>query len=65
MKVMLDLNVLLDVLQWREPHYFDSAAVLSLAVESGCDYIVTRNISDFVQSPVPALQPADLLGIIK
>jgi len=32
MKVMLDLNVLLDVLQRREPHYTDSAAVLSLAL---------------------------------
>jgi|GEM_PF-6733615 len=33
MKVMLDLNVLLDVLQRHEPHYPDSAAVLSLALE--------------------------------
>ena len=29
MKVLLDLNVLLDVLQRREPHYAASAAVLS------------------------------------
>ena len=31
MKVLLDLNVLLDVLQNRAPHYHDSAKVLSLA----------------------------------
>lgn len=33
MKVMLDLNVLLDVVQRREPFYAASAAVLSKAVE--------------------------------
>jgi hypothetical protein len=33
MKVMLDLNVLLDVVQRREPFYAASAAVLSRFVE--------------------------------
>ena len=33
MKVMLDLNVLLDVAQRREPFYAASAAVLSQAIE--------------------------------
>ena len=33
MKVMIDLNVLLDVAQRREPFYAASAAVLSQAVE--------------------------------
>jgi predicted nucleic acid-binding protein len=39
MKVMLDLNVLLDVVQRREPFYSASAAVLSRAVDGpieGC-----------------------------
>jgi len=31
MRVLLDLNVLLDVVQNRAPHYEDSAKVLSLA----------------------------------
>lgn len=31
MKVLLDLNVLLDVVQNRVPHYHESAQVLSLA----------------------------------
>ena len=31
MKVLLDLNVLLDVIQNRQPHYADSARVLSAA----------------------------------
>ena len=30
MKILLDINVLLDVIQRREPHYEASAAVLSL-----------------------------------
>lgn len=33
MRVMLDLNVLLDVVQRREPFYAASAAVLSQAIE--------------------------------
>jgi len=135
MKVMLDLNVLLDVLQRREPHYPDSAAVLSLALEhkiqaclpshaittvhylvgkavgkakadaaidwllahfevsaadkqaftrpqfcagrfedavvaalalaSGCDEGVTRNIGDFARSPIPALLPVDVLILLQ
>jgi predicted nucleic acid-binding protein len=132
MKVLLDLNVLLDVVQNRVPHYHDSAKVLSLArlgeiqavlpvhafttlyyilakaagkskaeqtvdwllahfdvavadkavllrarqlpladfedavvaslAQAGqCDHVVTRNVADFVGSPVPALTPADFL----
>ena len=133
MKVLLDLNVLLDVVQNRSPYYHDSARVLSLAriakidallpvhafttlyyilakaagkpkagqtvdwllahfevaaadkavlrrarqiplvdfedavvaslAEAGrCDYIVTRNVPDFANSPVPAFTPADFLA---
>ena len=61
MKVLLDLNVLLDVVQNRVPHYHDSAKVLSLAQAGQCDHVVTWNVSDFVGSPVPALTPADFL----
>ena len=130
MKVMLDLNVLLDVAQRREPFYAASAAVLSQAVEgstvaclpghalttlhyivaknagqepagvlvdwvlahleivpqdrvqfirarslrfndfedaalasaaeaAGCDLIVTRNVADFISSPVPSVTPEE------
>ena len=133
MKVLLDLNVLLDVVQNRAPHYHDSAKVLSLArlgeiqailpvhtfttlyyilakaagkskaeqtvdwllahfevaiadkavlrrarqlpladfedavvaslAQAGqCDHVVTRNVSDFAGSPVPALTPTDFLS---
>lgn len=135
MKVALDLNVVLDVVQNRQPHYQDSADVLSrarigdiaavlpshavttlyyvLAKAAGkpkadqtvdwllthfdvgvadkavfrrarhfsladfedavvasvaeathCDYVVTRNVSDFAGSPVPALSPTDFLAVL-
>jgi len=31
------------------------------AAEAGADLIVTRNVKDFKNSPVPALTPADFL----
>lgn len=37
MKVMFDLNVMLDVVQRREPHYAASAAALSKVVEGGLE----------------------------
>lgn len=132
MKALLDLNVLLDVIQNRQPHYADSALVLSaarsgefealipfhavttifylverandtataqqtvdwllkhfdissvdkdtlvkarglklkdfedavvasIAARDGCDFIVSRNGSDFSGSPVKAIPPTDFL----
>ena len=40
---------------------FEDAAVASLAQAGQCDHVVTRNVSDFVGSPVPALTPTDFL----
>lgn len=37
MTVLVDLNVILDVVQRREPHYTDSAALLSKMVEGDLD----------------------------
>jgi len=39
---LLDVNVILDVLQRRQPFYDDSAAVLAAARQDGADYLVTR-----------------------
>ncbi|GMV93781.1 MAG: hypothetical protein AMXMBFR82_35590 [Candidatus Hydrogenedentota bacterium] len=133
MKVLLDVNVLLDFLQRREPHFEDAASVLdailyknvegvlpahavtiisyflerdlkpqevkntiewllrsfiiaacdfqilTLATAStmsdfedavvavsaktaGCDYVVTRNVADFTESPVKAIDPRTFLN---
>ncbi len=74
MKIMLDVNVLIDYLQKRESHYHYSSlaikAVLqeaaigfipALAESSGCDYIVTRNVPDFKHSPIPAITPEEFI----
>lgn len=112
MRVMIDLNVILDVVQKRLPHYDASAAVLSaarlvqfeayipshavttihylvtkfatnvflrartislsdfedavvasLAEHSSSDYIMTRNIADFRNSPVAAITPEEFLAM--
>jgi len=40
---------------------FEDAVVASIAVKSGCEVIVTRNISDFKNSPVTGLLPEEFL----
>ncbi len=40
---------------------FEDAAVASAAEAAQCEFIVTRNVVDFTNSPVPAIAPADLL----
>ncbi len=40
MKALLDLNVLLDVIQNRQPHYADSAMVLSAARSGEFDAVI-------------------------
>ncbi len=42
---------------------FEDAVVAALAKRTGCDYIVTRNISDFAGSPVPAITPLAFLSV--
>jgi predicted nucleic acid-binding protein len=43
---------------------FEDAVVASVAEASGSDYIVTRNLPDFVGSPVPAMTPTEFLEAI-
>lgn len=47
-------------LEWND---FEDAVIASAAEETGCDFVVTRNIKDFANSPVPAITPVDLLGL--
>ena len=40
---------------------FEDNVTIRCAVTSGMDVIVTRNLADFADSPVPAISPAELL----
>lgn len=41
---------------------FEDAVVASVAGAMGAAFVITRNIGDFVGSPVPAVTPAEFLG---
>ncbi len=43
---------------------FEDCLQAECALSSGADYIVTRNIKDFVNSSVPAILPEDFLKLI-
>lgn len=45
-------------LRW---HDFEDALQAVMARRLGADYIVTRNVSDYINSPVPAITPEELL----
>jgi predicted nucleic acid-binding protein len=40
---------------------FEDAVVAATAARENADYLITRNVSDFSQSPVPAISPTDFL----
>ncbi|MCL2811944.1 MAG: PIN domain-containing protein [Clostridia bacterium] len=40
---------------------YEDALVSICAKKVKCEYIITRNVKDFVDSPVPAILPADYL----
>ena len=43
---------------------FEDAVQMCCAERIGADFIVTRNIRDFVSSPVPAVKPSELIDRI-
>ena len=45
-------------------HDFEDAVQVMAAVQIKASYLVTRNIKNFQPSPLPVLQPADLLAIL-
>jgi hypothetical protein len=40
---------------------FEDAVVATSAEAAGCEVIITRNLTDFASSPVPALTPEEFL----
>ncbi len=43
---------------------FEDAVVASVAELNGCNYIITRNLKDFKNSPVEAVTPEEFLQIL-
>ena len=43
---------------------FEDAVQMMAAVHAGADYLVTRNLADYREGPLPALQPAELLALL-
>ena len=43
---------------------FEDGVVAATADSCACDYVVTRNASDFAGSPVPAITPTDFLNLL-
>jgi predicted nucleic acid-binding protein len=43
---------------------FEDAVIVSLAESANCNFIITRNITDFKESPIKALTPEEFLNII-
>jgi predicted nucleic acid-binding protein len=47
-------------LKWRD---FEDAVQAISAIESGCDYLITRNPQDYRNSLISVIQPADFLAV--
>lgn len=59
----------LDSAEWRRARDlampdFEDAVVAVTAESTGSAYVVTRNLDDFANSPIPAISPEDLLVLM-
>lgn len=43
---------------------FEDAVQMAAAVESGAEYLITRNPDDFEGGPIPVLQPGEFLPLL-
>jgi predicted nucleic acid-binding protein len=43
---------------------FEDAVQMMAAVRAGAQYVITRNVPDYKEGPLPALEPAELLTLI-
>jgi predicted nucleic acid-binding protein len=68
-KIMKILNIasltekdLLKALSMQISDYEDALQILA-AIKSNAQYIITRNVNDFKNSPIPAIMPIDFLEL--
>ena len=43
---------------------FEDCLQMECAMEVGAEYIITRNLPDFVNSEIPAIEPKDILKML-
>jgi predicted nucleic acid-binding protein len=43
---------------------FEDGVIYASAIHSGCGYVVTRNIKDFVEKNIPVFEPEEFIGIL-
>ena len=65
MKVLFDVNVIIDVWGKTEDFAYSFEAMDVAIVRNDVDVIVTRNKRDFAKSPVPALTPEEFVSAYK
>jgi len=44
---------------------FEDAIIAATALRETTDYIITRNVKDFAESPIPAITPGEFLSLVK
>ena len=66
MVILVDTNVILDFLVKREPYFESAKKVMQLCAEEKvkADYVVARNIADYSESEIKAIEPDALLQIV-
>lgn len=57
----LERDKILAALDNDEFEDFEDCLQMECAVEIGAEYIITRNLPDFVNSKIPAIEPKDIL----
>lgn len=60
MTIIVDTCIIIDALQNREP-FAEDAMLVETAYRNNVEFIVTRNLKDYVKSKVPACLPAEIL----
>ncbi len=43
---------------------FEDAVQMAAAIQINAQYVITRNISDYKEGPLPAIEPAELLALV-
>ena len=66
MKLFIDGNILLDVLQKREPHYRDSSMIWKLCeTEKDIGYVSSLSLNNLVYVMRRELNPAEIRDVLK